>query len=104
MRDQRPGTIVPRGSSPDPGACRLNLAHAVLERSNIASHLSAMACRQPHTMAVVVPSGRDRSGRVRYTHLTYRQLDRDSEQIARGLKSLNIARGSRAVVMVRPGL
>jgi acyl-CoA synthetase (AMP-forming)/AMP-acid ligase II len=63
-----------------------------------------MARWQPHTLAVVVPAGRDRSGRVRYTHLTYGQLDRDSEQIARGLSSLGIARGTRAVVMVRPGL
>ena len=38
-----------------------------------------MAMRQPHTMAVVVPAGRDRAGRVRYTHMTYRQLDQDSQ-------------------------
>ena len=60
--------------------------------------------RQPHTMAVVVPNGRDRGGRVRYTHLTYRQLDQDSNQIAQGLKLMEIKRGTRAVVMVRPGL
>ena len=63
-----------------------------------------MAMRQPHTMAVVVPDGRDRAGRVRYTHLTYRQLDQDSNRIAQGLKSFGIGRGTRAVVMVRPGL
>ena len=60
--------------------------------------------RQPHTMAVVVPDGRDRGGRVRYTHLTYGQLDRDSNQIAHGFKAMGIGRGTRAVVMVRPGL
>jgi acyl-CoA synthetase (AMP-forming)/AMP-acid ligase II len=74
------------------------------EQSNIAIHLTAMAIRQPHTMAVAVPDGRDRGGRVRYTHLTYRQLDFDSSLIADGLKALNIDRGARAVVMVRPGL
>jgi olefin beta-lactone synthetase len=63
-----------------------------------------MAMRQPHTMAVVVPNGRDRGGRVRYTHLTYQQLDQDSHQIAQGLKLMEIKRGTRAVVMVRPGL
>jgi olefin beta-lactone synthetase len=63
-----------------------------------------MAMRQPHTMAVVVPDGRDRAGRVRYSHMTYRQLDRDSSQIAHGFKAFGIARGTRAVVMVRPGL
>jgi acyl-CoA synthetase (AMP-forming)/AMP-acid ligase II len=63
-----------------------------------------MARRQPSTLAVVVPAGRDRSGRVRYTHLTYRQLDRDSDEIACGLRAIGIAPGTRAVVMVRPGL
>ena len=63
-----------------------------------------MAMRQPHTMAVIVPDGRDRGGRVRYTHLTYRQLDQDSNRIADGLKAFGIGRGVRAVVMVRPGL
>ena len=63
-----------------------------------------MAMRQPHTLAVVVPDGRDRGGRVRYTHLTYRQLDQDSDRIAHGLKAIGIGRGTRAVVMVRPGL
>jgi acyl-CoA synthetase (AMP-forming)/AMP-acid ligase II len=77
---------------------------ASAERSNIAIHLSRMAMLQPHTMAVVVPAGRDRGGRVRYSHMTYRQLDRDSTQIAHGFKAMNIARGTRAVVMVRPGL
>jgi acyl-CoA synthetase (AMP-forming)/AMP-acid ligase II len=71
---------------------------------NIAIHLSRMALRQPHTLAVVVPAGRDRSGRVRYTHLTYRQLDQDSTRLAHGFKLVGIGRGTRAVVMVRPGL
>ena len=52
--------------------------------------------RQPHTMAVVVPNGRDRGGRVRYSHLTYRQLDQDSNQIAQGFKAMGVVRGTRA--------
>jgi acyl-CoA synthetase (AMP-forming)/AMP-acid ligase II len=71
---------------------------------NIAAHLSAMAGREPYRLAVVVPSGRDRSGRVRYVHLTYRQLDQDSDDIASGLGAIGIASGSRSVVMVPPGL
>ncbi len=63
-----------------------------------------MARQQPYTLAVAVPAGRDRSGRVRYTHLTYCQLDRDSDAIASGLGAIGIAPGTRAVVMVRPGL
>src|SRR5271163_3982610 len=71
---------------------------------NIAAHLSTMARREPYRLAVVVPDGRNRGGRVRYTHLTYRQLDRDSSLIAHGFKALGIGRGTRAVVMVRPSL
>ncbi|MFI5455282.1 MAG: fatty acid CoA ligase family protein [Isosphaerales bacterium] len=74
------------------------------EPLNIAAGLSAMAAAQPHTMAVVVPDGRDRAGHVRYTHLTYRQLDQDSDRIAHGLLETGIDPRTRALVMVRPGL
>jgi olefin beta-lactone synthetase len=76
----------------------------VTEPANIAAFLVAMADEKPHTKAVIAPSGRDRAGRVRYTHLTYKQLDRDSDQIALGLAAAGIERGSRAVLLVRPGL
>jgi acyl-CoA synthetase (AMP-forming)/AMP-acid ligase II len=82
----------------------LSTSPSLAERSNIAIHLATMAMRQPDTMAVVVPAGRAKDGRVLYTHMTYRQLDRDSTLIAHGFKSLGIGRGTRAVVMVRPGL
>ena len=71
---------------------------------NIAWHLHAMAAQQPHTLAVVVPEGRNRAGRVRYSHLTYRQLDEDSDRIASGLAGSGIGPETRAAVMVRPGL
>ena len=70
-RDQRSGAGLSRGPPRHLGARRLTQTFAPVERSNIAIHLSRMAMRQPHAMAVVVPDGRDRGGRVRYTHLTY---------------------------------
>jgi acyl-CoA synthetase (AMP-forming)/AMP-acid ligase II len=82
----------------------LSRTSTLAERSNIAIHLSRMAMRQPHTLAVVVPDGKDKGGRVRYSHMTYRQLDRDSDRIARGFKAVGIGRGTRTVVMVRPSL
>jgi len=82
----------------------LNSTSVATDDLNIAAHLSAMAQREPYRLAVVVPSGRDRSGRVRYTHFTYRQLDQDSDEIATGLKAIGIPRGARSVVMVRPSL
>jgi acyl-CoA synthetase (AMP-forming)/AMP-acid ligase II len=82
----------------------LSALSLVTEPANIAAFLAAMAASKPHRAAVIAPSGRDRSGRVRYTHLTYRQLDRDSDAIALGLASAGIERGMRAVLLVRPGL
>ena len=74
------------------------------EPSNIAAHVAAMAAQEPHARAVIAPAGRERGGRARYTHLTYQQLDRDSDAIALGLGAAGIGRGARAVLMVRPGL
>lgn len=74
------------------------------ETANIASTLVEMGRRQPHSLAVLCPHGRDRSGRVAHTHLTYRQLDRDSETIAKGLREYGIGHGTRTVLMVRPSL
>ena len=71
---------------------------------SIASYLPRMAERQPHALAVVYPDGRDRHGRVRYTHYTYAQLDAQSDLIARGLATVGIRRGVRTVLMVRPSL
>jgi acyl-CoA synthetase (AMP-forming)/AMP-acid ligase II len=82
----------------------LSESSALAERLNIAAGLCAVAARQPHVLAVVVPDGRDRAGRVRYTHLTYRQLDQDSDRIAAGLLATGTQPRSRALVMVRPGL
>ena len=53
-------------------------------------------------LAVVVPSGRD--GRVyAVPHLTYRQLDRDSDEIA-CLEGRRHGAGPGRSSMVRPGL
>ena len=71
---------------------------------NIAAALFAMAEERPHALAVVYPQGRDRDGRVSYTHLTFRQLDHESDAIAAGLESVGIVRGVRTVLMVKPSL
>ena len=74
------------------------------EHVNIASFLTKVAEDRPHAMAVVFPDGRDRRGRVRYTHYTYRQLDELSDALARGLEIMGIGKGVRTVLMVRPSL
>lgn len=71
---------------------------------NVATHLRDMARLQPYKRAVVCPCGRDREGRVAYTHLTFRQLDIESDCIAKGLEGIGIRRGVRTILMVKPSL
>ncbi len=71
---------------------------------NVANYLKRMAERQPYKRAVVYPAGWDDNGRVAYTHLTFQQLDRESDLIAHGLESCGIMRGTRTILMVKPSL
>lgn len=63
-----------------------------------------MARIQPYKRAVVYPAGRDRNGRVAYTHLTFRQLDRESDCLGHGLQEAGIVHGTRTILMVKPSL
>jgi len=74
------------------------------ERVNIAAYLPAMADRHPHRQAVVYPEGEDSEGRVAYTHLTFEQLNRESDRIAGGLLAHGFKPGMRTVLMVKPSL
>ncbi len=74
------------------------------DRVNIAHRLKHTAARMPYKKAVVCPTGRDRRGRIAYTHLTFEQLDRESDNLARGLDRAGIVRGTRTVLMVKPGI
>lgn len=71
---------------------------------NIASHLNAMAARQPHRPAVIFPQGRDAEGRVSYTHYTFRQIEAASDALAHGLQSLGLRRGMPTALMAPPSL
>jgi acyl-CoA synthetase (AMP-forming)/AMP-acid ligase II len=71
---------------------------------NVAAHLTRMAATRPYQRAVVYPAGRDRRGRVTYAHLTFQQLDRESDRLAHGLVGAGIERGTRTILMVRPSL
>jgi acyl-CoA synthetase (AMP-forming)/AMP-acid ligase II len=71
---------------------------------NVAAHLRTMARLQPYKRAVVCPCGRDSQGRVAYTHLTFRQLDIESDCLAQGLDDMGISRGVRTILMVKPSL
>jgi acyl-CoA synthetase (AMP-forming)/AMP-acid ligase II len=75
-----------------------------MDSANIASALTRMARERPHQIAIFVPCGRDLAGRAAHTHLTYAQLDEESDAIACGLDRIGIGRGVRTVLMVRPSL
>lgn len=63
-----------------------------------------MAALQPWRPAVHSPEGRDRSGRVRYTHYTFKQLEEVSNELANGFSQIGISRGDRVALMVPPSL
>ena len=71
-------------------------------RFNIAQRLRDSAEKYPHDRAVVFPEGRDSTGRRQYRELTFQQLDRESDRLARGLQRLGAKPGTRIVLMVRP--
>ena len=71
---------------------------------NIASYLKKVAETAPYKRAVVYPAGRENSGRVMYSHLTFLQLDRESDCLAHGMEKAGITRGTRTILMVKPSL
>jgi acyl-CoA synthetase (AMP-forming)/AMP-acid ligase II len=64
---------------------------------NIASYLPEMARRLPGEPAVIV-QGRG------YSHYTFKELEEKSNAIANGLEAIGIRKGTRTVLMVKPGL
>jgi acyl-CoA synthetase (AMP-forming)/AMP-acid ligase II len=63
---------------------------------NIAIPLQALARAQPHTPAIIEPCRRP-------SRHTYRELDEDSDRLARGLAAVGVGPGVRTVLMVPPG-
>jgi acyl-CoA synthetase (AMP-forming)/AMP-acid ligase II len=74
------------------------------ETVNVAALLREMAHKQPYTRAVVCPLRQNRYKGIAYTHLTFRQLDRESDCLAHGLLRHGIKRGTRTILMVKPGI
>jgi acyl-CoA synthetase (AMP-forming)/AMP-acid ligase II len=62
---------------------------------NIASHLPLMADRRPDQPAVIDPQVGAR--------LTFRQLNEECDRYAWGLSRLGVGRGTRTLLMVKPG-
>jgi len=75
-----------------------------LSSCNVSNHLRRMAKIHPHKRAVVYPAAHDKYGRVAYSHLTFQQLDLESDCYAYGLEKAGIKQGTRTVLMVKPGI
>ncbi|MGA2053475.1 MAG: fatty acid CoA ligase family protein, partial [Opitutales bacterium] len=74
--------------------------------SNVARFLPDIARAQPRACAVRAPLGDDpdHHGHIAYAQLTFAQLDADADAAARLFQSRGIARGTRVLLLVRPGL
>ena len=71
---------------------------------NVARRLTAMAERQGEAIAIVVPQRGRRDGRRNYDTFTFRQLDDESNRLARGLRDWGVTPGTRVALLVRPGI
>src|ERR1700722_14661395 len=71
---------------------------------NIASPLVEMARQQPDVPAIIQPWGTHRQTPAGERRWTFRQLDAESDRLARGLMRFGLRRGMRTVLMVRPSL
>ena len=70
---------------------------------NLADVALEVARRDPERIAVIEPTGRDRSsGGRRYRRFSYAELSRDAESVAVGLREVGVAEGTRTVFMAPP--
>lgn len=82
----------------------IDLKADISQPVNVAHYLKRMARQIPYKRAVVYPVGEDKGGRITYAHLTFQQLDRESDRLAHGFNQIGIRRGVRTILMMRPGL
>ena len=71
---------------------------------NVGERLGETARRMPDDVAIVMPIGRRRNGRRQYKQISFCELDRDSNRVASGLRSMGVSSGMRIVLMVRPSI
>ena len=71
---------------------------------NIALNIKQAAINRPYDKAVISYAGRDKRGKATYSHLTFKQLDQESDDYAMGFQEIGITRGTRTLVMLNPGI
>ena len=72
--------------------------------SNVSRYLDETAEKMGEREALKIPRGRDASGRIDYLVLSFRELTQEQDNWGRHLIRRGIGRGSRVLLMARPGL
>lgn len=73
------------------------------DQKNIASLLPKVAARLKDNVAVIVPNGGDFRGKAKYKTWTFGELNAECDKYAHGLSAMGIGKGTRTLLMVRPG-
>lgn len=71
---------------------------------NVSRFLDEKALSQPDVAALKVPRGRLANGRIDYLDLSFRELAAEQDEWARRFRKKGIGKGSRVLLMVKPGL
>lgn len=71
---------------------------------NVAHFLAEQASHQPDASAVRAPADRESDGTIRYVMRSFAQLEADASAAAHYFHRLGIGRGTRVLLMVKPGL
>ncbi|MGB0257750.1 MAG: fatty acid CoA ligase family protein [Coraliomargarita sp.] len=71
---------------------------------NVAHYLSKQAEENPDNPAVRAPMGRHLNGSIRYAERSFAQLELEASSTAHYFSTQGIERGSRVLLMVKPGL
>lgn len=71
---------------------------------NVAQFLSDQSIGQPDAPAVRAPIGKARDGSIRYCERSFSELEVEASATAHYFSQTGIARGTRVLLMVRPGL
>lgn len=75
-----------------------------LKIANVSRYLSEMSAKIGDQPALMIPRGRDASGRIDYLTLTFAELSQEQDAWGCHLERRGIVRGSRVLLMARPGL
>ena len=71
---------------------------------NIAAYLEQHAAERPEQRGVVFPEGREPTGDVHWTHLTFAELNQRADEYARGFVAAGVTQGDRVSLLVKPCL